>query len=134
MSRTVRRPGQPLHQATEGLDLVAGESLRRLVEDEQLGPEHEGHGHLQDALVPVGQGSRALARGAAGQPDSREDGLHVRRDRGRVERDPVERRTEPAALGGEGHVVVDGQATVDARDLEGVDDAEHGTLPRPEPR
>ena len=50
------------------------------------------------------------------------------------EGDPVERGPQPPALGGEGHVVVDGELPVDAGDLERVDDAEERPLPGPEPR
>lgn len=52
--------GQRIDQSAEGLGLPGGEAGRRLVQQEQAGPESQGSGDLHEALLAGREGRRRL--------------------------------------------------------------------------
>ena len=128
ISITVAREAMSRTRFAEGVDLVLGEPLRGLVEDEQPRLQSEAHRHLEQALVPVRELTGA-APGALVQPEGTQRVLHPRRQLPLVETQPGAGGIHQPALGRERDVLAHRERPVDARHLKRVDDARGDAVP-----
>ena len=119
ISSTVASLAIVADQLAEIGDLGVGETLRRLVEDQQLRLQRQAHRDFEQPLVAVGEFAGLRVR-ALGETDALE---RRQRTRGGTRRRIARAAAAALRCAGERDIVEGGQVREDAGDLERVGDA-----------